>query len=114
MQDEGGGCGFVALVLIGIGVWFVIGDPQRTAAGWFYPDSSAPWETVDAFYYPNKNDLTLHESALNLDDVQACRSWAYDRSAFHGDPTMMRSEYECGVGEPKSWNGLNVYRITVD
>ena len=51
------------LITIGIGLWFFLGEPAKDVANWFWENSAAPWEEVDAFYYPNRSNLTVHKEA---------------------------------------------------
>ena len=102
------------LIIIAAIAWYVFGDPPKTVANWFWDDRAAPWESVDAFYYPSRADLTKHREALDLDDVQACRDWAYAEATRNRDPGMQRGTYECGVGRLDDWGGLRVYRLIVD
>ncbi len=78
-------------------------------------DSPAPWEEVDAFYYPDASDLTAHEESRKVGNLEACRDWAFGRAELYGDPDMRRSTYECGIGPHKrsDFGGLTVYRRTV-
>jgi hypothetical protein len=69
------------LVLIGLIIsWFLLGDPGRQVADWFWPDSAAPWEDVDAFYYPNQANLNAFEAMYDLGSVQTCRAWGIRQS----------------------------------
>ena len=73
------------------------------------------WCQVDAFYYPDRNDLTVHQEFLDVGSIQDCRDIVYEAAAANGDPDMSRGDYECGVG-PRSaefGEGLRVYRETV-
>src|SRR5262245_58560318 len=80
-------------------LWLVFGNSaQSTVAGWFWPDSSAPWESVHVFYYPNKYDLTKDERQLNVGGLQKCRDWANAAARYHNDPSMLVGDYECGIG----------------
>lgn len=101
------------LIILAVGLWFVFGDPGKTTANWFWEKSAAPWESVDAFYYPDRTDLTIHQSRVNLDDVDACRIWVRSAAAAQGDVLLMRGDYECGVGKIENVYDLSVYRITV-
>ncbi len=101
------------LILLAVGIWFLIGNPAKTVANWFWKDSAAPWESVDAFYYPSRSDLTVHKEMTGFDDVDACRIWVRRTAGAHGDALLMRGDYECGVGKVDSYYGLTVYRITV-
>lgn len=102
------------LILIAVGLWFWFGDPKNDAANWFYSNEPAPWETVDAYYYPNLNNLSLFKVKKNLVDLQACRDWVYFMASQNNDSNLNRGDYECGVGKPENKYGLNVYRITVN
>lgn len=78
-------------------------------------DTPAPWEQVDAYYYPDRSDLTKHESARDIGSLENCRDWIFDAAARRGDPDMLRGDWECGIG-PKTrsdFGGLTVYRRTV-
>jgi len=103
--------GFVILALI---LWFVFGDPGRTIAGWFWEYDAAPWERVDAFYYPDKSNLEKFQQHSNVGGVEECRTWVNAMASANGDPNLRRGDYECGVGEPKDKYGMKVYRTTVD
>lgn len=100
------------LILIGIGLWFWLGDPPKTLANWFWENDAAPWESVDAYFYPSRSDLSAHKLAAGLSTVEACRLWASSQAAAIGDARFARSDYECGVGKLDSWGGMTVYRIT--
>lgn len=78
-------------------------------------DNPAPWERVDAFYYPDVRDLTVHKEFRDVGDLEACRDWAFGLADMHGDLDMRRSTYECGIGPRKrsDFGGITVYRRTV-
>lgn len=99
----------VGILLI---VWALSVAPSFLAKT-FWPDSSAPWEKVNAFYYPNANDLTEWESQINVGSIQACRDWVKDSAAAKGDPNLEHGDYECGVG-CKNKDGFNVCRLTIE
>jgi hypothetical protein len=40
--------------ILGLIVWGALGNPTQTIAGWLWPHSPAPWEGVDAYYYPTR------------------------------------------------------------
>ena len=100
---------FGALIL-----WAIFGHPSRDIAGWFWEYDAAPWERVDAFYYPDRTNLAVFNQHSKVGGVEECRSWASEMAAANGDRGMNQGDYECGVGEPTDWNGLKVYRTTVD
>jgi hypothetical protein len=101
------------IILVATGAWFLLGSPAKDVANWFWPESAAPWETVDAVYYPNRSDLGDFLSQRSLTSVQECRNWAYSIAASRGDPNLIRGDYECGVEQIDSFGGLSVYRLTV-
>jgi hypothetical protein len=69
---------------------------------------------VDAFYYPDRNDLTVHEVFLDVGSVQGCRDAVFTAAARHGDANLERGDYECGVGPTgDDFGGMKVYQETV-
>lgn len=112
-QQSGSGGGFVLVLLVVGGLWFWLGNPQRDVAEWFYKTDAAPWETVDAFYYPNKSNLSDWREALNLASAEECRAWVYAAAAINRDPALQRGDYECALGKPYDHSGLSVYRATI-
>lgn len=104
----------VFVTCVAIALWFWLGDPGRTVASWFWEYEAAPWERVDAFYYPDRSNLAEVKSRLEVGSLEECRDWVYSMAAVNNDPSLMKGDYECAVGEPKSQSGFyNVYRITV-
>ena len=101
------------ILLIVIGLWFWFGNPMKDVAGWIYKTEPAPWETVDAFYYPNIANMSDYRTQKNLKDISECREWVYQMAGINGDPSLRKGDYECGVGKPETRYGLNVYRITI-
>jgi hypothetical protein len=55
-------------------------------------------EQVDAFYYPNKNNLTIHEFFPNVGSVDNCRAVVSQAAAKRNDANLIRGDYECCVG----------------
>ena len=102
------------LILLGIGLWFLLGSPAVTVADWFWEHDAAPWETVDAFYYPDKNDLSRHEAVMGLGSVQECRDQVERMAFLNNDPRLLRSSYECGIQKIDTFGDIGVYRATVD
>lgn len=101
------------LLLVGVGLWFLFGTPLVTVADWLWGSEAAPWETVDAFYYPNRGDLTEYQFAGGLSSVQSCRDQVHLMAARNNDPGLMRGSYECGVQMIDTFGTLKVYRATV-
>jgi hypothetical protein len=102
---------FIFLAIVG--AWIIFGSPSTTVAEWFWPDDASPWETVDAFYYPNRNDLTFHLAGYDFQTVQACREWIFRIANQNGDPNILRGDYECGIGKIRNFGDIGVYRDTV-
>ncbi len=88
-------------------------NPVPTVANWFWPNSAAPGEEVDAVYYPNKYDLTVHQRGRDVGSLENCRAWVGAVAVRHNDPNLERGDYECGVGRLRTIGDLDVYRITV-
>lgn len=89
-------------------------DSSQFIANKLYKDKPAPWELVDAFYYPNKNNLARHVEYKGFNSLESCRWWARLQAQNYKDPTFTNSTYECGVGYiGDKYQGLNVYRLTV-
>jgi hypothetical protein len=97
----------------GLIVWGVLGNPTQTIAGWIWPHSPAPWERVDAFYYPDKSNLAVSLDNHDVDGLAQCRMWASSTAVTQNDPQMERGDYECGVGYLDSQGSLNSYRLTI-
>ena len=102
------------IFILAIVAWFVFSNPKNDVANWFWSDSPAPWEEVDAVFYPNRNNLSISKARYNVGTVENCRDWAYAEAALLSDPTMQWSDYACGIGQLEKVGGLNVYRITTD
>jgi len=101
------------LLLLALALWWIFGSPAKTVANWFWPSDAAPWETVDAFYYPHRADLAESVSKSGLESVEACRVWASNEAAMRHDPGIIRGDFECGIGKLEVMSGgLNVYRAT--
>lgn len=104
---------WLVLIVLVIG-WFLLGNPSKDFANWFWPNDAAPWETVDAFFYPDRGDLLKFITQRDFGDLEACRDWVSAQAIAHNDPMMDRADYECGVGYIESGGGgLRIYRITV-
>ncbi len=90
-------------------------SPKETVANLFYANDAAPWETVDAFYYPDRADLTISQSRMGLVDIAGCRDVVRSMAALNNDPQLLRGDYECGVGriDKPEYAGVNVYRLTI-
>lgn len=102
------------ILAVGIAAWLFFGNGARTIADWFYPKDAAPWETVDAFYYPDRGDLTKQERLSGLTSIEACKAAVKNMALRNNDPRIEQGDYECGVGHlTGNYGGLAVYRVTV-
>ena len=68
---------------------------------------------VDAFYYPDRGNLTEHVEWLDVGSVEECRLIVFKAAAENGDPNMQLGDYECGVGPTGTFGDLKVYKETV-
>jgi hypothetical protein len=102
--DGGGGNWSSSVVLVG--------EFSEERGEWFWKDGPAPWETVDAFYDPDRNDLFTMETAQGFANLDGCRGWVRVAATTRNDPGLLRGDYECGVGKPEPFGAVSVYRIT--
>lgn len=100
------------LILVALILFFVFGSPGKTVANMFWKNDVAPWEKVDAFYYPDKADLTDYNAVRDLGSVQACRDSVAALASANGDPGLTRGDYECGIERLEDFGGVGVYRVT--
>ena len=80
------------MLLIGGGLWYWLSDPQKDLADWFFKEDAAHWETVNAFYYPDRNDLSIWRTGTELPNVQACRDWVCSMAVPYRGPGLMRGD----------------------
>jgi len=105
--------GFMRWLIAFFLLWFAFGSPKNDIANTLWPDREAPWETVDAFYYPDKNDLSKALKNIGLQNIQSCRTWVRAKAEHEGDLALQRGDYECGLGKPYSYENISVYRASV-
>ena len=100
-------------LIIGIAfvLWFWLGNPSRDIADWFWGYDAAPWEQVDAFYYPDRTDLRKYKSAPNVGSMDACRGWVRSTARMHDDPNLRLGDYMCAINPrfDETLN-MNIYR----
>jgi hypothetical protein len=101
------------LGLAGLIVWGGLGNPAETIAGWISPHSPAPWESVDAFYYPDKSNLGVSLENHDVGGLAQCRIWVSSAAVKQNDPQLELGDYECGVGYLHSQSSLKSFRLTV-
>ena len=68
---------------------------------------------VDAYFYPDRSNLTEHIEFLDVGSVEDCRQIVFAAAAERGDPEMQRGDYECGIDPRSSFGSLKVYKETV-
>jgi hypothetical protein len=70
-------------------------------------------EQVDAYYYPNRYDLTVHEFFGDVGSFDGCIDAVFAAAAEKRDPNMLRGNYECAFGPTgEMFGGMKVYRET--
>lgn len=91
---------------------------KRLALPVLFPMSiglSGCWEQpqVDAYYYPDKSDLSKFEVFSNVGSVDNCRKMVFQAAARNNDQRMQRGDYECGVDPTgKKLGEVTVYKST--
>src|SRR5262252_7160101 len=108
-KDSGDWYASLVLVAVTLGAWAYFGDAQSIVANLFWPEEPAPWEQVDAIYLPD--ELTKDLVRYDVGSLEGCRSWVHAQAASHGDPTLVRGNYECGVGHLGNFGFIRIYRI---
>jgi hypothetical protein len=98
---------------IALGWLLLQAKPIESIANVMWPDSPAPWERVDAVYYPDAGDRTTQLRERNLADLDSCREWANRAAAYSGNQHLRRGDYRCDVGLQESYGDIEVYRLTV-
>jgi hypothetical protein len=69
---------------------------------------------VDAFYYPNRSDLTEVIEFIDVGTIDECRRVVRAAASERGDPSLSRGDYECGVNPTGSnFGAMKVYEETV-
>jgi hypothetical protein len=82
----------IVLALIG---WLVFG---QDITNWYWPNEPAPWERVDAVYYPKKGRLMMSIENYDVRGPPQCRAWVRSAAATENDPGSERGDSECSVG----------------
>ena len=101
------------LGILGLMVWGALGNPNRQLPAGFGRISPAPWERVDAFYYPDKNNLSISLENHDVGGLAQCRTWVNSVARKQKDPQLERGDYHCRVGHLDAQGSLNSYRLTV-
>ena len=94
-------------------IWLALGDPKNDLARWLWQESVAPWEQVDAFYYPDRRNLQVDERMLDVGSLENCRMLVRMSASARGDPELRHGAYDCGIGFVRNSGGLRLYRNRV-
>lgn len=71
-------------------------------------------DQVDAYYYPNMENLAEYQRFLDVGSVQECGDGVFAAARDFGDPDLVFGDCECGIGSKgKRLGDLTVYRETV-
>ena len=101
------------IFIFALAAWVFFGSPLKAIANLVWDDSAAPWESVDAYYYPDRSNLANHQVIEGLGSVQECRDRVNDMAANNRDPRLVRGDYECAIQKLDGFQGISVYRTTV-
>ena len=101
------------LVILAIIAWFIFGKPISSGTDLLWPTSPAPWERVDAFYYPDKMDFAKLQTKRGFKTVPECKAWIKAQAAANNDPEMRQGKYKCAIGFMGNEFGKKVYRVLV-
>jgi len=102
----------IKFVLITVVIHYLIfGSAKKDLGNMLWPEDAAPWETVDAYYYPDDSDPSRFETATGLENKEQCRDWAYAAAARNRDPDLAQGDYECGIGKVNEFESITIYRI---
>jgi len=102
---------FKYIFLAAIVAWFLLSNPKNDIANFIWTNSSAPWEKVDGYYYPDKNTTIGMEKKEAVGDSDDCKDWAELNAKAHQDKEFNRGKYQCGVGQVKNPDGTLAYRL---
>lgn len=101
------------VIILSFVIWAVVGSPLKDIANMIWKSDAAPWETVDAYYYPHRYNLGHFIMQPGLENVDACRVWVFKQARSYNDSSIVQGDYECGIQKLENLNGLSVYRTTV-
>lgn len=100
------------LVLLTLVVhYLVFGSARRDLGNLGWPEDAAPWEAVDAYYYPDADNPSRFESATGLESREQCRDWAHAAAVRNLDPDFEEGDYECGIGRLDEFESVTLYRL---
>jgi hypothetical protein len=104
----------VQLLIAGLVLWCIFGDPEIPVANLFWKSGPAPWEQIDLLYYPDLKDPGNVKKFPNVSSLEECRTWARNQAGQHGDPRMERGGYTCSVGFTPLFGSDRVYRLALE
>lgn len=111
-MSDNSGC-LAPIIVVGVIGWIIFGTPAKDIANWFWKYDAAPWETVDLFFYPDRNDLSQYDVFRGLADVAECRNMIGAAQNKYRGQFSGSYDYECGVGYLERFGSMSVYRTTV-
>lgn len=79
----------------------------------WYPDTAAPWETVDGTYWPDSSSISLLKSKTGFETVEECRKWARWWASKNKDDAFIRGSYICAIGPAHDQEHQGHYRLKV-
>ena len=77
--------------------WWMFGDPRQVLAHHAFPDRPAPWEAVNAVYFPDREDRATKLVRPRFVSMQECRNWIYREATRAGDPRLRRGDWACEI-----------------
>lgn len=95
---------WLQVLLLALMAWFIFGEPLQLAAGLWYPDTPAPWESVDLEFQPDSARPGQRIILQDLHTLQECRNQA--RLLMHQQTNEVRqlSTWNCLVLQ-RGWFG---------
>lgn len=104
----------LAVGIIAVLAWSTLGGPREWFANQIWPDNAAPWESVTAVYYPDKNDRSaLKFAGEGLDSVEKCKNVVRKLAGENNDPDLTRGSYDCAVGFYPTDDHTGHYRLKI-
>lgn len=100
-----------------LAVWLLSSDPLKQAAYAFWPNSPAPWEDIEGYYYPDRESqyhrfgrYTRREGFASVED---CRRWAMSLAERLDREQQRSAAYSCAWGLTDVYEPhLRIYRGT--
>ena len=103
----------IAGIVAGLFAWFALSNPKQDIADVIWPKSPAPWEQVDAYYYPYRDQTQQSHSAFHFQSVKDCRDWIEGKALEYGDTNPGEGAWRCAIGEYDKMSEQQTYRLTL-